>query len=152
MNRRTYKNSATNSQRIDIRHVAPLYRLTSSFRIRYFIFVIFPFLHLTLLSYLTFVLRTPLLRIGRSDSIDTRCIFLLLFRIATKHDVTYIIKGIPLYFLLRMPFFFFFFFNILAVTKRQPSVARRLIYPGNSDFLQTPSNFELQLNSRVRVA
>lgn len=44
MNRRTYKNSATNSQRIDIRHVvAPLYRLTSSFRIRYFIFVIFPF-------------------------------------------------------------------------------------------------------------
>lgn len=64
---------------------------------------------MTLLSYLTFVLRTPLLRIGRSDSIDTRCIFLLLFRIATKHDVTYIIKGIPLYFLLRMPFFFFFF-------------------------------------------
>lgn len=63
---------------------------------------------MTLLPYLTFVLRTPLLRIGRTDSIDTRCIFLLLFRIATKHDVTYIIKGIPLYFLLRMPFFSFF--------------------------------------------
>lgn len=43
MNHRTYKNSATKSQRIDIRHVAPLYRLTSSFRIRYFIFVVFPF-------------------------------------------------------------------------------------------------------------